>query len=138
MAEVVGIAAGIGSILKTLTSTGIYLQGIGSASREAQEVANQVQATEAVLKSLQASLKTVHRSQEFHNIWDESTKLVLANIQSTTDQLNNRLGPQGGKAKLSFWSKVKWPLTREEGLVLQQHMQAYMQMLSMVQNAFMQ
>lgn len=138
MAEIVGIAAGIGSILKTLTSTGIYLQGIGSASREAQEFANQVQTTEAILKSLQASLKTIHRSQEFHDVWGESTKLVLANIQTTTDQLNKRLGPQGSKARLSLWSKVKWPLDREEGLVLQQHMQAYMQMLSMVQNAFMQ
>jgi hypothetical protein len=38
MAEVVGIIAGIGSVLKTLTSTGVYVQGVGSASREAQQL----------------------------------------------------------------------------------------------------
>jgi hypothetical protein len=68
MAEVVGIVAGIRSILKTLTLTGIYLQKVGSASREAQEVTSLIQ--------------------------------------------------------------------REESVVLQQHMQAYMHMLSMVQTAF--
>jgi hypothetical protein len=126
MAEVVGIVAGVGSILKVLTSTSIYLQGIGNASREAQEVANQVHATEAILKSLKASLKIVHRSQEFYGVWGDSTKLVLQNVKTTTEELNKRLGSQGGKAKLNFWSKAKWPLAREEGLRLQQHMQAYM------------
>lgn len=88
MAEVVGIAAGIGSILKTLTSTGIYLQGVGSASREAQEVANQAVATEAIPKSLQASLKTIHRSDELYSVWGESTNftnLVFVNVRTTID-----------------------------------------------------
>lgn len=132
MAEVIGIAAGVGSLLKTLASTGIYLQGIGTASREAQEVANQVRATEAILKSLQVSFDVVHRSQEFYDGWGESAKLVLTIIKTTIEQVNKKLNSQDGKSILSFWDKVKWSLAREEGLVLQQHMQAYMQMLSMV------
>jgi hypothetical protein len=138
MAEVVGIIAGIGSVLKTLTSTGVYVQGVGSASREAQQLMDQIYATQAILKSLKASLKTVRRSQEFYDVWGGSTKLVLANCQTTIERLNERLGAQSGKVNLKFWSKMTWPLEKEEGMVLQQHMQAYMQMLSMVQNAFLQ
>lgn len=33
---------------------------------------------------------------------------------------------------------MKWPLQREDGLQLQQHMQAYLQMLGLIQNAFFQ
>jgi hypothetical protein len=138
MAEFGGIVAGIGYILKTLTLTSVFLQNVGSASREAQGIASQMHATEAILNSLQASLMVVHRPQEFPDIWGESTKLILSNIKATTEQLNKKLGLQGGKARLSFWIKVKWPLQREESVILQQHMQAYMQMLSMAQNVFIQ
>jgi hypothetical protein len=138
MAEVVGIMAGIGSILKTLTSTGIFLQNVGSASLEAQGVASQVHATESILRSLQASLQVLHRPQEFHDIWGDSTRLVLSNIKAVIEQLNKKLNSNGGKAKLSFWGKVKWPLQREESVVLQQNMQACMQMMGFVQNAFLQ
>jgi hypothetical protein len=71
MTDAMGIVAGIGPILKTLTSAGIFLQNIDSASREAQEVASQVHATEAILKSLQASLQVLRRPQEFHDIWGD-------------------------------------------------------------------
>jgi hypothetical protein len=89
MSEVISIAAGIGVILKTLTTTGVF---VGNASREAQEIANQVHTTEAILTSLQASLRSVHRSQEFYDVWSESTKLVLTNVKSATEELNKRLG----------------------------------------------
>ena len=138
MAEVVGIAAGIGSILKALGSTAVYLNGAASASREAQEIASQVHATEAILKSLRASLKTTHRSDEFYDNWADSTKLVLRNVKVTIDDLNSKLGARRGTTRLNFWAKVKWPLARDDSLMLQSHLQAYMQMLSMVQNAFMQ
>lgn len=52
MVEPVGIAAGISSLLKALTTIGIYLQGVRSASREAQDLAKQVHATAAILASL--------------------------------------------------------------------------------------
>lgn len=138
MAEAIGIAAGIGSILKAIASTGIYLNGTVGASREAQEIASLVHATEAILKSLKASLKTIHRSNDFYGIWANSTNLVLRNVKVTIDDLNNKLGSQRGTARLNFWAKVKWPLAREDSLLLQQHLQAYMQMLSIVQNAYMQ
>jgi hypothetical protein len=138
MAEVVGIVAGIGAILKTLTSTGIFAQNVGSASGEAQEVVRQVHATEAILKSLQASLEVLRQPQEFHDIWVESTKPVMGNVKITVEQLNEKLSSNGGKARLSLWRKAKWPLQKEETVVLQQHMQAYIQMLSMIQNAAIQ
>jgi hypothetical protein len=92
MSEVISIAAGIGVILKTLTTTGVFVNAVGNASREAQEIANQVHTTEAILTSLQASLRSVHRSQEFYDVWSESTKLVLTNVKSATEELNKRLG----------------------------------------------
>jgi hypothetical protein len=131
MAEIVGIAAGIGSILKALNSASVFLQNISSASREAQEVASQVHATEAIPRSL------LHRPQEFHDIWGESTKLVLRNVKATNEPLHEKLSSKDGKARLSFWSKMKWPPQREESIVLQ-HMQAYMHMLSIVQITFKQ
>jgi hypothetical protein len=106
--------------------------------QEAQGVARQVHATEAILKSLQASIQVLNRPQEFHDIWGESTKLVLSNVRTTAEQPNEKLGSKRGKTRLSTWDKMKWPLQREETVVLQQNMQAYMQMLSMVQNAFIQ
>jgi hypothetical protein len=51
-----------------------------------------VHTTEAILTSLQASLRSVHRSQEFYDVWSESTKLVLTNVKSATEELNKRLG----------------------------------------------
>jgi hypothetical protein len=60
MAEVVGMATNIKSVLKTLTYTGVFLQAINNASREAQEIANLVYTTEAILKSLHGSLKSIH------------------------------------------------------------------------------
>lgn len=138
MAEVVGVVAGIGSILKVLTSAGIYLKGIGSASHEAQAVARQVNATEAILKALQASVDGVHRPRAFFEAWDEPARLVLHDIQVTIEELNLRLGRQNGQVKMGSWDKVTWPFAREESLILQQHMQSYLQMLGMVQNAFLQ
>jgi hypothetical protein len=78
----------------------------------------------------------LQRPQEFHDIWGESIKLVLSNAKATIEQFNEKSSSKGGKAGLNVWGKVKWPLQREESVVLQQHMQAYMHMLSMVQTAF--
>lgn len=126
MAEVVAIAAGIGSILKALGTSGVYLKSAAGASLEAQAIAQQVHATEAILKSLKASLKTVHRSDDFYRIWAESTNIVLRNVIETVEGLNGKLGAQKGTARLSFWGKVKWPLSRDDSLQLQQHLQGYM------------
>jgi hypothetical protein len=126
MAEAVGIAAGVGGILKALVSTGVYLNGTASASSEAQAITDQVQATEAILKALEASLRTIQRPDKFYRIWAEPTKLVLGNIKTTVEDLNKTLGAQKGKARLSFWGKAKWPFTREDSILVQQHLQAYM------------
>ncbi len=138
MAEPVSIISGVSGLLKALAATTVYLNGTANASREAQEIANHVRATEAILKSLKASLRTLHRSAEFYNIWSDSTNLVLSNVKATIDDLNSKLGSRGGTLRLSFWTRVQWPLAREDTLMLQRQMQAYMQMLSIVQNAFMQ
>lgn len=130
MAETVGIIVGIRSILKALGSTAVYLNSAASASREAQEIANLVHAKEAILKLLKASLETTHRSDEFFDNWAASTKLVLRNVKVTIDDLNGRLSSRRGSARLNFWAKVKWPLARNDLLMLQRHLQAYMKMLS--------
>jgi len=93
MAEVVGIAAGIGSILKTLTSTGIYLQGIGSASREAQEVANQVQATVGTLPS-----STVLK-------WSEATILPDDSVSQAGISAPLKANPTQSD-KVPLWSRL--------------------------------
>lgn len=138
MAEVVRVVAGIGSTLKVLASAGLYIKGISSASHEAQAVARQITATEAILKALQASVDGVHRPRAFFDAWDEPVRLVLHDIRVTIEELDDRLGRQNGKVRMGAWNKLTWPFVREESLILQQHMQSYLQMLGMVQNAFLQ
>ena len=57
MADVISMIAGIGSILKAFGSTGVYLRSVSNASKETQLIADQLHATEAVLKALETSLK---------------------------------------------------------------------------------
>lgn len=141
MAEVLGTTAAIGNILKAILTTGTLLQAISRAPNEAQQLSNQIDATNAVLKSLKASLRAVNRPQEFFTIWTRPTRVVLRNIKTTIDELNARLGGQRSgpprPVTLSFWSRVTWPFEREECLMLQAQLQNYLQMLSMVQNALM-
>lgn len=141
MAEIVGTTAAIGSILKAVVSAGTLIQSISQAPQEARQVADQIEATKAVLKSLQASLKTVNRPPEFLRIWNGSTRVILGNIRTTIEELNGRLGGQGTTppriVKLTFWRRVAWPLDREEGLRLQLQLQTYLQLLAITQNALM-
>ncbi|RDL40343.1 uncharacterized protein BP5553_00322 [Venustampulla echinocandica] len=140
MAEIVGIVASVGSVLKVIGSAGVLIRGITQAPHEAQQIANQLDATKATLTSLRASLQIVHRSEEFLSIWNGSTRTVLSNIKVTMEQLNAKLDGRAGSSgrRLSFWAKSKWPFEREEALILQQQLQGYMQMLGMIQNAFLQ
>jgi hypothetical protein len=138
MAEAFAITAGIGSILKALLATGVYIKSAAGAEREAQEVADRVCATEGILTSLKASLKTTTRPHEFYNVWGESTNLVLDNVKATIQDLNGKFSSQRGVVTLNFWNKVTWPLDREESKMLLEHLQAYTQMLSMAQIALLQ
>ena len=122
MAEVAGTISAVGSILKTIGATVTLVQGINRAPHEARQVAGQILATRAVLKSLQASLKVVNRPKEFLNLWNGPTRIVLQNIKSTIEKLNGRLGEKGSTpprlVSLGFWSRLKWSLEREEGMIL--------------------
>lgn len=141
MAEVVALMAGIGSILKVIGSATTVIKGIAQAPQEAAQIATQLEATSAILTSMKHSFAVVCRSQEFLDIWSGSTHLVLRNIQATTEQLNTKLGSDRNRTSrlnLGFWRKITWPLGREETLMLQLQLQGYMQMSSMIQNAFLQ
>lgn len=137
MAEGVAFAAAIGSILKAIGTTATNLNSVASASKEAQQIATQVQATEAILKSLKLSLE-ITRPDAFFVAWTHSTNFVLGNVEATIKQLNEKLGVRNGISRLSLWGKTKWPYSREETIQLQQHMQGYMQMLSIAQVGFVQ
>lgn len=141
MAEVIGTVAAVGSILKALTSTGALIHAISRAPREARLLADQIDATKATLKSLRASLRTMNRSQAFMDLWTDPTRQLLANLKETIDQLNLQLGGKRvsrASPSMSFWSRVRWPFDREETLMLQMQMQSYLQLLGMIQNAFLQ
>jgi hypothetical protein len=66
----------------------------------------------------------------------------MRNIRVTITLLNQKLGNNGTSAstnvKLGLWKRVQWPLGREEGLVLQQQLHGYLQMLALIQNGFIQ
>jgi hypothetical protein len=142
MAEAIGIAAGITSVLKAIGSAAALVNGVRNAPLEAREVARQLEAAGAILAALKASMNVVNRSQEFLSIWGTSSTIVLKNIEITVAQLNKRLGGGINRSsnviRLGFWARVKWPFEREEGMILQQQLQGYLQMLSLVQNGLQQ
>jgi hypothetical protein len=142
MAEALGLAVSIASIAEGIKNVGLYIRRVHSATLEARNIANQLEATRAILSSLKTSLDTMNRPQEFLNVWKPSTRLVLANVRLTMTQLNKRLGGDGDSLpknpRLSFWRKVTWPLEKQDELCLVQQLHGYMQMLSLVQNGFIQ
>jgi hypothetical protein len=141
--EPLSIAASIGSTLKFLTSAYLYTKDISAASDQAQQVADQLLATKALLKSLKHSLKAVQRPRQFVQQWAPTAESIMVVVQSTIRQLDQKLGEArrsdsgGVGVKLGFWAKVTWPLEREETLALQNQLYGSMQMLSMLQNALM-
>jgi hypothetical protein len=78
MAEVFAITAGVGSVLKAIGSTGVYLNSAAGASREVQDIAKNMCATEKILKSLEASIETFPQSDYFYDIWSDSAKSVMS------------------------------------------------------------
>lgn len=141
MVEPVSLAASIASILKGVTTACVYLDGVRKASLEAAQVAAQLEGTKAILTALKISIETQHRPSEFLALWGPSAKMVLDNVKVTMELLNNKLGSaslSGGSVRLSFWNKAIWPLGRQESMVLQQQLQGYLQMLSLVQNGLLQ
>jgi hypothetical protein len=142
MAEGLAIAASITSILKGIATTSSLLRDIHGAPEQAKQVAAQIEATKAILTALKTSVSTQRRSQEFHTVWNASARTVFKNIWGTIVKLNERLGGSGTRVpatiRLGLWRRVKWPLGREEGLHLLIELHGYMQMLSLVQNGFMQ
>lgn len=142
MAEAIGIATSIGSILKAITAIAGYIDGLQSASMQASQVAMQLRAANATLTALNLNLSAVHRPQEFVIVWEPVAKIVLENIKVTITALNKKLGGNGikvpNKVKLSFRGKVAWPLNREDEIILLQQLQGYLQMLALVQNGWMQ
>lgn len=124
--------------MKALLATGTYLKEVGGATHEVRTIADKVEAVEAMLKSLKASLRTIHRSDEFYGIWGNMAHKSVSGVRSTIVELNSKLGASRKGSRLSFWSKVTWPLSRDDCQILQQDLQLYMQMLTVVQNAFLQ
>jgi hypothetical protein len=141
MAEI-GLVASIVGVLTSTAQAVSLVRGIQRAPLEATQILNQLQTASAILSSLKMTLNTVHRPQEFLLIWDRSTRLALRNISLTIQQLNQQLGGHDRRLirriRLSIWTTVTWPLNREEGLILQQQLQGYMQMLAIAQNALLQ
>jgi hypothetical protein len=138
MAEVFAITAGVGSVLKAIGSTGVYLNSAAGASREVQDIAKNMCATEKILKSLEASIETFPQSDYFYDIWSDSAKSVIEDVKTTIEELNSKLPQPRINGRLSTFERVKWPLAREETVLLLEHLKAYIQMLTMVQNALVQ
>jgi hypothetical protein len=140
-AEPLTIAASIGSAIKFVASACLYVKGVANASDQAQQVADQLHATKTLLKAVKLSMQAIHRPRHFIDLWTPTTNVIIKNIRESITQLNQRLGGGGTRSLevigLNTWNRLTWPLEREETLVLQQHLQAHMQMLSMVQDAFM-
>jgi hypothetical protein len=140
MAELIAVAHAISPILSGIASAYKLINGIKQAGREAEDVANQLRATQAVLVALKTTLNTQHRSEEFMSIWGTSAKTTLRSLRITVARMNSKLGDTGLKGssavQLPFWRKVRWPYEREESLILQMQLQSYMQLLSIIQTAF--
>jgi CII-binding regulator of phage lambda lysogenization HflD len=141
MAELVGIVASAGSIIKAIGSVVVLINGISNANHEARQLTGHLDATKQILTALTATLSTVPQSSEFLDVWSGSAKTVLTNVKSLVSQLETKLdakSSQQNRVRLSTWKKMKWPFVKEEYLELQQMLGAYIMMLAMVQNAFMQ
>jgi hypothetical protein len=141
MAEPFSIVAGVGGLLKSLGSVYLYVRGMSTASDQSQHIADQLQATKALLKALKLSFQTIRRPRPFVEMWEPSVRLIVKNIDGTIKEFDQklRLTEQStpGALRLNAWGRAMWPLDREDMLVLQQHLQMHLQMLSAVQHSFM-
>jgi hypothetical protein len=140
MAEVVAVAHAIAPIVSAMITAYKLINGINKASNEAEDLANQLRATQAVLVALRTTLNTQHRSEQFLSIWSPPAKTTLRSLKIVIGRMNEKLGGTNWKRssviQMPFLKKVKWPYEREEGLILQLQLQSYMQMLSIIQTAF--
>ena len=135
MAEAIGIAASITGILAALGKACGTIQSIHSAPLEARSLQSSLQAVNATLSSLQASLDVAHRPRQFKRIWEPSIGLVLRNLRFTVSELNQKVGKVG---KTSLLRRVKWTLSRDAALQYERHMHGYLSMLTMCQNSLIQ
>jgi hypothetical protein len=135
MADVISMIAGIGSILKAFGSTGVYLRSVSNASKETQLIADQLHATEAVLKALETSLKVSPPSSKSYTVWGDPMNLVLGKIKSIIDDLNTKLSSQRGVVILSFRKKVMWPFDKDDSEVLLAHLKAHLHVLLIAQTS---
>ena len=135
MAETVGIAASIISILTALHNACSTIKSIHNAPLEARNLHTSLHAVTATLSSLQASLSCAQRPREFERIWESSVDLVLRNMRFTVYELNQKVGRVG---RTSLLRRIKWSLSRDEALLYERHMHGYLSMLTMCQNALIQ
>ncbi|CAN9186612.1 unnamed protein product [Alternaria alternata] len=135
MADVISMIAGIGSILKAFGSTGVYLRSVSNASKETQLIADQLHATEAVLKALETSLKVSPPSPKSYTVWADPMNLVLGKIKSIIDDLNTKLSSQRGVVILSFRKKIMWPFDKDDSEVLLAHLKAHLHVLLIAQTS---
>jgi len=138
MGEVFAITVGIGTVLKAIGSTGIYLKGASSASREVGDIAKRLETTGSVLEAIKKTVETYPPSTIFYNIWEVPAEKVVGNIETTIRELNGKLPLPGTNGKLSNFERAKWPLAREETVLLLDHLQAYTELLSIVLRSLMQ
>jgi hypothetical protein len=142
MAYLMNITSGIVGALSSLKTAVSLLESIANAPLEVQQVASHLHAAEQLVRSLKSCLNVSRRSQEFHRVWDPPTETVLKNILMTITLLNEKLQGSGShtsaRPKFSLWRRISWSLTREDVVILHKQLQGYLQMLSIVQNGFMQ
>lgn len=138
MAEVVGIVAAIGSLIKTVGHTYLLIEDMKNAPQDVKDIVSQLGATEAVLKSLMATLNAVKREEQFLWDWNDSLTIALAYVENIVAQLQRNLGIEDGQApKLTPWKKFTWSLEKDEIRRLQIHLQAAMQALHITSAAFL-
>jgi hypothetical protein len=107
MAEPTTIVRMIGGILKVFVRCFSPAKVIFSAFRKAQGTMVLLWATNAILKSMKATLRAERQPQYFLDIWNVPTKQVLANVKTAVQQLYEILDGKNAKlARLSFCAKL--------------------------------
>jgi len=136
MAEAIGIATGIRSILRDLTGTAAYIDGLQSAAAlPVRQVSLQLLALNATLSALAANLGAVDRPQEFVVGWEPVANAVLEYITTTIAEINGRLGGAGGDPGPEG---AAWPPDGEYETVLSRQLHGCLRMLALIQNGWMQ
>jgi len=103
---------------------------------EADEIAARLKIIKSTISGLEIGIAKVSGSEEFYDAWDPSAVLALETATSRAKEISQRLA--AGLVKPILWGKPKWPLTKEEGKLIQEELSNCVEMLVLVKNVLFQ